>query len=196
MKQLAKKLLTLPNVVILDVESTGLNSFDQVIELAIIDTTGTVLLDTYVCPKDATICEEAFAVNGISEGRLRDAPTIVELDLANLLQGKIIAVYNAGFDSRLLRQSAEAHGDTALYAFLDSPCWASITQQPSPGKAFWLDLMAPYAQHWGDTTKRGYRWQSLGKACIQQELGAIAGAHSALNDARATLALIRKIAGE
>ena len=79
---------------------------------------------------------------------------------------------NAGFDSRLLRQTAERHG----LALPDLP---------------WRCAMLDYAAHVGERWKSGShkgqcRWQTLEVAATREGVEP-AGAHRALADARMTL---------
>lgn len=195
MIDLCKQLLANPNSIILDTETTGLNNYDEVIQIACIDMRGKVLLNTFVRPYHATISAGAYQVHGIRERQLIDAPRISELNLQDLLRGRIVAVYNAGFDSRLLKQSALAGNHLDLAEFLTAPCWINFAQKPYPTQAFWFDLMEPYARFWGEPKKNGgYRWQSLTNACLQQGIDS-ESSHSALEDAQLTLALLNCIAG-
>jgi len=55
--------------------------------------------------------------------------------------------------------------------------------------------MRQYAGFYGQPGSRGYRWQSLSKACTQQKIPVVA-AHDALGDCRLTLALLQAMAKE
>lgn len=167
---------------VLDTETTGLGSKDEVIQLAILDSTGTVLLDTLIKPT-AAIGAKAVQIHGITEDMVKDAPAIAGLMVGDqtlydwLLQheGKIVT-FNAEFDSRLLSQS------------LDQGTIEDI------GFTFPYCAMSLYARHNGDYDDRkgDYRWVSLKNACDIEELPA--PNHSALGDAHATLALVKHLA--
>lgn len=156
--------------VILDTETTGLAPADEVIQVAVIDLLGRVLLDTLVRPLHRTsIPPEAARFHGITMAMLAGAPAWPQV-AASLLActgQRTIISYNAEFDARLLRQTAQRNGG------------------PLPA-ARWECAMQQYARYYGewDRGKGGYRWQRL-----------TGGDHSALGDCRATLALIRKMAG-
>lgn len=97
--------------VYLDVESTGLEKQDQIIQLGIISRTGRVLLNTLIHTKQ-DIHPEAQAISGITCEMLTDAPCYPALHerIVQLLDGKLIKAYNASFDIRLLQQTAKHHG--------------------------------------------------------------------------------------
>lgn len=163
----ARALLACPDLMILDTETTGLTTSAQVIQIGIIDQAGAVLLDTLVKPT-CRITPEATTIHGITDAMVRGAPTFAALlpRLRALIAGKRIAIYNADFDIRLLRQTATACG--VALPRLTADC-----------------VMRAYSSWVGEWNARhgNYRWQPLP-----------GGDHSAIGDARATLALIKKTA--
>jgi DNA polymerase-3 subunit epsilon len=155
--------------VILDTETTGLKLWDEVIQVAVINTAGTVLLDSFIRPVDrARIPTNASHIHGITMKTLKDAPTYPEIapSLMNILKGRTVVCYNAEFDGRLLNQTAEKTGAPAF-----------------TGK--WACAMRGYARFRGDWNpeKSDYRWHKLPE-----------GDHSALGDCRATLEIIKEMA--
>jgi DNA polymerase-3 subunit epsilon len=193
-KQMCQELLADPDAVIIDTETTGLTQLDEVIQVAIVNMAGECLLESFVKPVSATIHPGAYEVHHISERNLYDAPTIDQLDLINILDMRMIVGYNIGFDARLLKQSAEAAQDAKLFYFLDGPAWMNLAQRPTPERACYFDMMALYARHWACPKKTGgYKWQSLDDACAQQGIRPN-WKHQALDDARSTLALIKRLA--
>ena len=66
------------NALILDTETTGLGDDAEVVELAVIDCAGAVLLDTLVRPS-GPVPAEAAAIHGITDAMLADAPTWSEI---------------------------------------------------------------------------------------------------------------------
>lgn len=97
--------------VILDTETTGLDTTAEAVELAICSSKGAVLLNTLVKPV-GPISPVAEKVHGISEAMLADAPTIAEVlpAIYEAAKGHIIVTYNAAFDIRILDQSCAARG--------------------------------------------------------------------------------------
>jgi DNA polymerase-3 subunit epsilon len=95
----------------LDTETTGLAHDDEVIEIAVLDAAGTVLLDSLVRPAKAC-SPEARAVHGISDDLLASAPAWAEIspDLVTVLAGRLVIAHNADFDRTRLLYSCAVHG--------------------------------------------------------------------------------------
>jgi DNA polymerase-3 subunit epsilon len=160
--------------VILDSETTGLDAgYNEIVELAVIDGRGKTLLDTRIKPLypermlergESGIC--ATDIHGIRPEMLEDAPTFAEVyaDVFHMLHGKTVLIYNAPYDTAMLR------GDRKRYSLprLDFEA---------------LDVMVPYAEWCGERRRDGsYRWQKLN------------GGHSALSDCVATLKVLHEMA--
>jgi DNA polymerase-3 subunit epsilon len=166
----AKELLSQPDTwVILDTETTGLDIyFDEIVQIALLAPDGQTLFESYVKPSKP-ISNRAKAVHGISNEIVRGAPTFAEIysRLIELIQGKKLVIYNAGFDwNFLVRQSDEAGLD---YFPFDKPICA-------------MEMYSQYIGEW-NYYHGNYKWQKLP-----------GGDHSALGDARATLKIIQKMA--
>jgi len=97
--------------IFLDTETTGRGRQDQIIEIAVIEHRGAVLIDTLVQPT-VPISPGARRVHRITEDEVADAPTFPEIwpYLIKILRSRPVIIYNWTFDCRLLRQTAEAHG--------------------------------------------------------------------------------------
>lgn len=175
----ARQLLA-DDFVILDTETTGLGIFDQVVQIAVIDKTGAALLDTLVKPT-RPIGAQATAIHGITNVMVADALNFGEIYNYLLLAigGKRVAIYNASFDVTMLFQS-----EALFHEFDDS--WATIDREGWQHLAVWEDVMIPYSAWCGEWNDYhgDYRWQKLP-----------GGDHSALGDARACLAVLRRMAG-
>lgn len=176
----ARKLLA-DTFVILDTETTGLGGFDQVVQIAVIDTTGSPLLDTLVKPT-RPIPAIARGIHGITDAMVESAPTFGDIFNALLMAvgGKRCVIYNADFDVRMLHQSEQ------LYQMERDPAWACLDMDGWRALAVWEDAMHPYSEWVGDWSSYhgNYRWQRLS-----------GGDHSALGDARACLAVLQRMAG-
>jgi len=94
--------------VVLDTETTGLGRRDEVIEIGVVDGSGTTLLETLVWPKSGRVPEGAAHVHGLTLAELDGAPNwpTVLPQLEALLRGRRVLAWNAPFDERMLRQSS------------------------------------------------------------------------------------------
>lgn len=109
--QAAKEFLSLPNGIILDTETTGTGSLDEVIEVAAINaTTGEILIDTLVRPTKPF--EKVEGIHDIGWNDLQMKPTIDQTELHRILSASLTITYNSGFDFRLIRQSLTMVGLT------------------------------------------------------------------------------------
>lgn len=162
-----------PDVLILDTETTGLGGDAEICQIAIVNLRGKVLLDTLVKPV-RPIPDDATAIHGITTKAVADAPTFgqIGMQISGILRGRTCLVYNVSYDTRLLRQSAEAvrlKADVIL-----------------PASARFEDVMLPYSAWVGEHGRRAgeYRWQRLK-----------GGDHSALGDVWATRRVLFQMAG-
>lgn len=165
--------------VFVDVETSGLEWDDEILQIGIVDAHGTVLLDTYVKPVHP-IDEEggAFYVNGITNAMVEAAPRFSEIHphLCQLLTDRVIVAYNADFDSSMLDSNCEQH------------CLPRLPDVP------WVCAMEAFAQYYGEERRRGgYRWQKLGVACATLGVADLPE-HQGASDAFATLQLLRALA--
>lgn len=154
--------------IILDTETTGLDSDDKVIEISIIDMEGNVLLNTLV-NTDKEISKEASSVHGITQEELKDKPTIKELEprLDEIVKDKTILAFNVKFDRRLLRQSG-----------YDRDCYKNIK---------WKCLMELYMNYVDSE-----RYVSLARAMDYEGVVNVQD-HRALGDCCCCLELIKAI---
>ena len=98
------------NYVVVDTETTGLSGKSKIVEVAVIDKHGEVLLDTLVNPGRSPIQAAATKIHGITRDDVRDKPTFTELwpQLSGILDAHdLVLAYNADFDFRMMRQSLE-----------------------------------------------------------------------------------------
>jgi DNA polymerase III subunit epsilon len=159
--------------VVLDTETTGTRHLDEVVQVAVVDSGGTVLLDTLVRPAQP-IPPDATRIHGIDDARVASAPRFGEIrnQLQAALAGKTVIAYNAEFDSRLLTQTAFLHRVPLL-------------------DARWECAMKRYSAFVGHWSERhgNYAYVALPRK------GALAGRpHDALADCQATRELILEMA--
>ena len=163
-------------MVVLDSETTGLGSSDQVIEIAVVDLQGNVLIDERIRPS-VPIEPSAEEVHGISLASLQNAlqwPDIAGR-LKEVLVGKRVVIYNRKFDCGVLCQTAEAFSDQAAWIQdLEIVC-----------------AMAMAAETFGPTNR--YGTISLTNAVAAAGLQFQGDAHSAVGDALTTAALYQNM---
>lgn len=167
--------------IFLDTETTGLDPLDEVIELALLDADGQALFNSLLKPS-RPIPAAASRVHGITDAAVAGAPTLAEVapQLNTLLAGRTIAVYNAEFDFKLLRQTA-ARQRVALP--LEWSRWGCVMQ-----------LYSRFHGDW-NPSYRSYRWQRLEAAARQ--CGVVTPqTHRALDDARLARAVLRHMTGD
>lgn len=162
--------------VILDTETTGLSAgHDEIMQIAVIDGTGAALLDTYVSVQHLdrlTRKGEPFErsvsdINGITPEMLLDAPAwpSVYARLLEVVAGRRVVIYNSAFDEDMIAGDCARHG--IQHHPLDTDCAMTV----------YARFIGQWSHYWGD-----YRWQPLD------------GGHTALEDCRACLGLIRGMA--
>lgn len=91
---------------ILDTETTGLEENDKIIDIAIIDLEGNVLLNTLLYT-DTEISKEAYAVNHIIKDDLIGKPTFKDIieKIENIIQDKILLIFNSSFDVNMMKNN-------------------------------------------------------------------------------------------
>lgn len=162
----------------LDTETTGLNRSDEIVEVGIIDESEQIVFESYVRPSQP-IPPGAQAVHGISNEDVKDSPTWPELwpQLRPVLLDKLIAVYNAEFDMKMLRQSHERY---------------KLPWKDNIKAVCIMQLYAQYKGEW-DSNRRSYRYHSLDKAGKECKID-IPNAHRASTDALLARALLHYMA--
>ncbi|MBM7074384.1 3'-5' exonuclease [Shewanella sp. 202IG2-18] len=164
-------------MLILDTETTGLDSQAEIIEIAIINESGNVVFESLVKPTKP-IPEDAIAIHGIANEQVHAAPLWFEIATAvnNILSGKEVAIYNAAYDVRLIEQTC------GLYHL-------------TPPRYFAHCVMLPYAEYWGEISHRGsYKWQSLTNAARQQHIDiSDLDPHRAKSDCEITRRIMNKM---
>lgn len=139
----------------LDTETTGLRG--QVVDIAVLDKCGNVLLDTLVKP-NYPMEQEAQNVHHITEEMLVSAPTFEEVwynGLGELLSNRLVLIYNASFDLGVLHRSAKDANHNPILPLWDE-VYNTLYCNPKPQELGARCLMA-LACHYFDFTK----WQKL-----------------------------------
>ncbi len=165
--------------VFLDTETTGTESSDQIVEISIVDWDGKVLFDSLTKPTKR-VSPGAAKVHGISDSSLISAPTWPQIwsEVQDALNGRLLAIYNAKFDLRLIQQTCAA---TNVH-------W-------HPPYAEDLCVMELFAQYFGEINPRfgSFKWKSLDFAGKYFKIPE-PNNHRALQDTQLTRLLLAKIA--
>jgi DNA polymerase III epsilon subunit-like protein len=169
-----RELMQRDDWVVIDTETTGVTKVAEIIDIAIIDSQGMVVLDTLVKPL-RRIPSEASRVHGIYEKDVRSAPTFRDLwpMVSPYVQKALILAYNVVFDVRMLAQTAQQYR-------LEYP-------QTVQSKC----VMKMYVSYLQGTPCGSSQPHSLGNAC--EHLGIQPGQHRALGDARAAWEVVKKL---
>ena len=160
------------DVLILDTETTGLGPEGEIIEIAVIDSTGAVLLDTMSLPQ-GDIPKVVSDIHGLTYRRLKRLgaqpwPRIHE-EVITVLQGaSLVLGWNVSFDRRMLQQTMERHG-------------LRMTKVP------WRDLLTDYR------AMRPKGRHRLGDAARREHVAGNGSAHRALTDCQTVLAVMRAV---
>jgi DNA polymerase-3 subunit epsilon len=173
----AAAMISNPNVVFLDTETTGLDGGAEIVEIAVVDGQGRPLLDTLVRP-DGHIPQEVVRIHGIDDRMVRAAPHWAEVYrlVLPLLVGREVVVYNAAFDFRLVNQMNQRSGFPPL-------------------QGVWQCAMLQYAGFAAEPHVRygGFRWHKLDVAVAR--FGQPPSGHRACADARACRSVVYGMAG-
>ncbi len=178
-RDFARQKLAQP-IVFVDTETTGTGREDEIIEIAVVDRGGSLLVNSLVKPS-RPIPAETTAVHGITNEMVQKAPAwpILWQTVRTHLLGKTVAAYNSDFDFRLMQQS---HARYRL-------AWRENLQL--------LDIMKVYADFRGiwDPNRRSMRYFKLEEAgrYFQIDLG---NEHRAAADALLARAVLMAIAEE
>jgi DNA polymerase III subunit epsilon len=164
----ARRVLSRDDVIFLDTETTGLDARAEIVDIALIDRDGRVLLDQLVRPR-RPIPPGATRVHGIDDALVRDAPAWPEVYplVAEILRRyRCVVIYNAEFDRNMLSQVCRQDRLDAL-------------------RADWHCAMQRYAEYVGQRHERygGYRWHKLDVALAAFDEPVPPNAHRALADA-------------
>ncbi len=175
----ARRVASDPGTIYLDTETTGLDSSAEIVDVAVVDATGRVLIDTLVKPA-SPIPYDATRIHGItdemvamSEGWAAIAPRLGEL----LAKASNVVIYNADFDTRIMDQ-CNRRNDLPRYL------------------ASWQCAMEQYAVVAGQRHHRygGYRWHKLSDAAAAFGHHETVQ-HRALADTRLCRAVVLGMAG-
>lgn len=175
--------------VIIDTETTGLCNGSEIIEIAIINMRGDVLLNTLVKPT-RPIPPDVTNINNITNEMVANAPGWAEVFpvvIRIISQHKWLA-WNSGFDARMMIQScryAGILGRTSPY---------SVSTITTVIHTSHIDAKAVYSQWYRefDEKHKNFKRQSLATAAARHGVST-AGAHRALADCLMILGVLNQV---
>lgn len=162
--------MNLDDILILDLETTGLNrdGDDEPIEIAVINGHGRVIINTLIKPTKKTEWPEAEKIHGITPNMVNDSNTtfdVIQSILRDALPNKTLVIYNADFDTQFF--------DIELLSLTSNIVCA-------------MKLYAKAIGDWNDYYN-DYRWHKLTEAARHTKHEWQGKAHSALSDCYACL---------
>lgn len=163
--------------VYVDTETTGLGKDAEIVELAIVDHDGKLIMDQLFNPQDP-IPADAIRVHNISNEMVQGKPRwgAYWMEIRSKFFGKTICMYNADYDLRLIYQSNERYG----------------IKRERMNVFCVMKLFAQFRGEW-DSRRGRYRWFRLEEAGAQAGI-AIPNSHRAADDTLLTRALLHWIA--
>lgn len=165
---------------ILDTETTGLDDDSEIVDIALIDLDEYVVYESLVKPV-CPIPEEATAIHGISNEMVEHAPNWPEIwsQIQRFFVGKVILIYNADFDNRMIRSNCKRHG--LPFVPFENYC-----------------VMQTYAEYVGSYSiyHQAFSWVSLADAAYDQDVQISGIRHRAKADCITCARIIQKIVGK
>lgn len=185
----------------LDTETTGLTDRDEIVEIAVLDQAGTVLINSLVKPARKADWFAAAEIHGITREMVSCSPTFRDLlpELEKILRDRTVLVYNVEFDEGKLFGSADANGlDETTFTPWWFPLKELLEADPPVYKSRWHCAMELYAQFYGDWNEyhRSYTWVRLATAAKQCGIQLPAGIHRAHADAELTRQIVKWLAAQ
>ena len=154
---------TLYEPLFVETATTGLNPYDEICAICVLDANERVIYETLVKPS-VPISRGATAYHDITNEMVANAPTYDKIHkrLKKIFGKSTLIFYNAEFDTQCIAQTASIAFDAEHHlTFRD--CF--------PRNDFFC-LMQGYAYLWGDYTYCDHEpaWQPLIRACEQQSI--------------------------
>ena len=175
-----QKLLNRHDVLILDTETTGVDATAEVVQVAVIDTTGKKIFNELVLPI-GTIPEQASKIHGLTKEYLEQSGAKHWSHHNNkfsklVSEAEMVLVYNLDFDSRILQQTCKHQ---------------HLTYQLFNGRCIMLDYAA-YRQV-PDYWRSGWKWHKLNAAAKFENATQQGDVHSAFTDCEIVLDLMKAV---
>ena len=164
--------------VYIDTETTGITRTDEILEIVIVDWDGSVLFESFIRPQKP-IPPESTAIHGITSDMVEKARPwpIAWQQIRPLVAGRLLAMYNAEFDMRMMQQSLEQY---------------RLPWRENFDTLDIMDLFSQFIGEWDPNRKalRRYRLEQAGKYFKIP----IPNAHHALEDTLLARAVLHSMA--
>ena len=166
-----KEFLDRSDVLIVDTETTGISERSEIVEIAIIDTTGATRFEALAMPQ-GRIPKEASDVHGLTRKVIREEgakpwPELHNQVMEIIRTADVVLAYNAEFDFRLLMQTADRYE----LRIPRDPAWYDVLED--------YRMLRPKGSH------------KLFSAARREEVKVVGKAHRALYDCQCVLGVMR-----
>ena len=165
--------------IFLDTETTGLDSNAEIVEIVVLDSDGSTLMNSLVHPR-SPIPPESSRIHGITDEMIQNAPAWISLwqELRGIFFGRLLAIYNAEFDLRMIDQTNRKSG--------------LIRWKPGLPPADIMRIFADYRSVWDPSrnANRFFRLEEAGRFFGIE----IPNSHRALDDTLLAREVLYKIA--
>jgi len=164
--------------VVLDTETTGLVA-PELVSVAVLGSDDRTILNEIVRPAKP-IDPDAGRISGLTDEVVADRPEFpsIESALSSALRGRIVVIYNAAFDTKVLANTYARYG----FEVPEFTPWCA------------MEWFAELNGDW-DSSRQAFRWQSLASAATRYGIPQ-AQAHDALDDCRTTLRVVQAAAAQ
>jgi len=175
----SKALTRYQGLIYLDLETTSqFPDSADIVQIGILSHDGKVLINQLVNP-GKPIPPESTKIHRITDDDVASSPTFAEIypELKPLINGKMVVIYNANYDSQILQY----HCETA--------------KLPPFRPERWIDAMQPVSEFVGNWNARykSFKWVKLTEVADQLKVS-LDGAHDALVDCHLTRGVLKAMA--
>ena len=179
------------NDVIIDTETTGLTEDDEIIEIAIINMRGEVLLNTLVKPT-RNIPADVINIHHVTNEMVASAPSWAEIypQVMEIIGNRKWHPWNSKFDARLIIQTSLITGQ------YDGLSAAEVIHEYNRIHHNQIDAKRTYSEWYGEfeEDRQGFKRQHLAAAVAQQKVVVDGAAHRALADCFMVLGVLKAAA--
>lgn len=112
----AQAVLAMPNLLVMEIDTTGLGDDNDITRIVLVDNTGSITMDLLVNPAPRMIEPGASQASGLVSSDLADKPSLDDIwpTLMSAFRGYYVVSYAQDFDRRMLTNAASHHGLPAI----------------------------------------------------------------------------------